>query len=130
MPGASLNASTGKFVFNPGEAQVGSFELTFQVSDGQGGSDSETVIITVEAPVAGGMTALVGRVLDANDFVNGTETPIVGATVSLLDAGVSAVSDGQGHFVLLDTPGGSRVFDIDAASADAAPDGSPSAGFR
>ena len=52
MPGSSLNASTGTFVFNPGAAQVGSFELTFHVSDGQGGADSETLIITVDAPVA------------------------------------------------------------------------------
>ena len=54
---ASLDARTGSFVFSPDGTQVGSFQLTFEVTDGLGGTDNETLIITVEAPVAGGMTA-------------------------------------------------------------------------
>ena len=127
---ASLDVLIGTFVFKPDAAQVGSFELTFLVSDGQGGTDSETVLITVQAPPPGGVTALVGRILDANDFVDGTETPVVGATVSILGVGTSTVSDADGRFALTGILGGSQVFDIDATTASAAPDSSPYAGFR
>ena len=34
----------------------------------------------------------------------------MGAIVSLLDVGVSAVSDREGRFVLQDTPSGAQVF--------------------
>ena len=130
MPNASLNTMTGSFVFTPDAAQVGSFELTFLVSDGEGGTASETVTITVEAPPPGGVTSLVGRILDANDFVGGIETPVVGATVSLLGVGASTVSDADGRFALTGIPGDSQVFDIDVSTADPAPDDSPYAGFR
>ena len=127
---ATLDALNGLFVFKPNTAQVGTLELTFLVSDGQGGSDSEAVNITVEAPPPGGVTALVGRILDANDFVDGTVTPVVGATVSILGTGVSVVSGADGRFVITEIPSDTQVFNIDATTASAAPDSSPYAGFR
>ncbi len=130
LQNASVDTLTGTFVFTPDAAQVGSIELTFQVNDGQGGTDSETVLITVEAPPPGGVTALVGRILDANAFVEGSETPIVGVAVSLLGTGASAISDANGRFTLTGVPGGSQIFDIDVTGAKAAPDGSDYAGFR
>ena len=126
----SLNVLDGTFAFKPDASQVGSFELTFQASDGQGGTGSETVTITVEAPPPGSPTALTGRILDANDFVLGSETPVVGATVSLLGIAGSVVTGADGRFVISGIPGDTQVFDIDTATASAAPDGSPYAGFR
>ncbi len=127
--GMTLNAATGAFSFTPGESQVGDIALTFIASDGVL-TDSESVIITVVGAAPGGITALSGRLLDTNDFVDGVETPIVGATVSLLNTGISAVSDAAGNFVLSGVPSGQQVFDIDASTANPAPDGSPYAGFR
>lgn len=46
---ASLNSQTGSFSFTPDSSQVGSFSLTFSVTDGRGGSASETITITVTA---------------------------------------------------------------------------------
>lgn len=127
--GMTLNATTGEFSFTPGESQVGDIALTFIASDGVL-TDSESVIITVVGAAPGGITALSGRLLDTNDFVDGVETPIVGATVSLLNTGITAVTDATGNFVLSGVPSGVQVFDIDASTASPAPDGSPYAGFR
>lgn len=86
---ASLNAVTGLFTFTPDVTQVGDVTLTFAVSDGEL-SDSETIIITVQGPKPGSVTSLSGRLLDTNDFEKGIETPVIGATISLLDTGLSA----------------------------------------
>ena len=45
-PGSSLSEST--FSWSPTHEQAGEYEVTFTVSDGQGGTDSETITITVE----------------------------------------------------------------------------------
>ena len=45
--GASLSAQT--FSWKPSSAQVGTYEVTFTVEDGRGGSDSQSVTINVEA---------------------------------------------------------------------------------
>lgn len=126
--GASLNGATGLFQFAPTPDAVGTVELTFSVSDGLA-SDAETVRITVPAPDPDGPTALAGRILDTNDFVEGVETPIVGATVSLVDTAASAVSGADGRFLLSAIPAGEQVLLIDTSTADLAPDGSPYAGF-
>ena len=110
--------------------QVGSFQLIFLIDDGFGGTDSETVTITVEAPPQNGITGLVGRILDANDSVQGRATPVVGATVAILGTGASEISDADGRFILTGVPSGSQIFDIDVSTAEAAPDGSPYAVFR
>ena len=126
---SSLNAQTGVFSFTPSLGQVGVIALTFIVSDGVL-TDSETINITVNGPAPGEVTELTGRILDTNDFVLGTETPVVGATVSLLGTGVSTTSDSNGDFTLTSAPSGSQILDIDSTTADPAPDGSSYAGFR
>jgi len=108
---------------------VGSFTVTFSVSDNTS-TTSETITISVPQPPAAGVTALTGRLLDANDFENGVTTPIMGATVSLLGTGLSATSNTNGDFTLSEIPASSHVLDIDSSTANLAPDGSPYAGFR
>lgn len=78
-----------------------------------------------------GPATLTGRVLDTTNAVLGTEQPIVGAVVSLLHTGFSAVTDSQGYFTLNNlTATGEQVLDIDTTNAQPAPDDSPYAGFR
>ncbi len=126
---ATLNNTTGEFRFVPAANQVGSFTLTFNVSDGLA-LDTETIMITVPAVDPGGDTSFSGRLLDANDAENGVTTPIVGATVSFLGTGRSSVSDAQGNFTISALPAGVQVFDIAPAAANPAPNGAPYAGFR
>jgi len=124
---ATFNAASGLFTFRPASTQVGSFQLTFTATSG-GQSASETITVTVPAPDPAGVTALSGRILDANAFELGQTVPVVGATVSLLGTGSSAQSDANGNFTLSGIPGSSQIFDI--ATASPAPDGSTYAGFR
>ncbi len=126
---ASLGGTTGVFTFHPSADQVGTIILTFIVSDGAL-TDSETITITVQGPPQGSVTALTGRILDTNDFTQGITTPVVGATVSLLNTGFSTSSDVNGNFTLTGVPGGEQILDINAATANPAPDSSPYAGFR
>ena len=125
----SLNSLTGVFTFIPALRQVGVLALTFIVSDGVLAA-SETINITVNGPPAGGVTELIGRILDTNDIVLGTQTPVVGATVSLLNTGVSTISDINGDFTLTRAPSGNQILDIETSTANLAPDGSTYAGFR
>lgn len=127
--GASLDEVTGLFKFRPGPEHAGTLEISFAVSDGSL-TAAETVVITVVGPEPGGETALAGRLLDTNDFVAGTETPISGATVSLLGTGILTTTNSSGEFLLLQIPAGDQVLDIDSSPALPAPDGSPYAGFR
>jgi len=127
---ASLNTSTGILTFKPSATQAGLIALDLHALDGRGGVDSETIQITVQPPDPGGVTALAGRVLDTNAFVQGSEVPVVGATVSLLGTGLSTTSDSSGDFSLSGLPAGGQVLDIDTSTAGLAPDGSPYAGFR
>lgn len=46
---ANLNSISGKFVWTPSKGDVGkSYNVTFTVSDGRGGTDSRTIIIKVK----------------------------------------------------------------------------------
>jgi hypothetical protein len=45
--GATLDSTSGAFAFTPTSSQVGTYSITFSVSDGRGGSDSETITISV-----------------------------------------------------------------------------------
>jgi hypothetical protein len=47
--GADLNTTTGNFVWTPTESDAGVHGFSISVSDGKGGSDSQTVFIFVEA---------------------------------------------------------------------------------
>ncbi|MCH8198169.1 MAG: VCBS repeat-containing protein, partial [Proteobacteria bacterium] len=126
--GASLNGVTGAFTFQPDATQVGVIDLTFTVSDGFL-TDSEAISITVTGPEPGGVTAMTGRLLDANDFAaGGTETPIEGATVTV--AGVSVTTDANGDFTLSGIASGEQIFDIDSSTVINAPAGVTYAGFR
>lgn len=129
LANATLGAQSGVFTFRPTADQVGTVQLTFTVSDGIF-TASETITITVQGPQPGEVTALTGRVLDTNDFVRGVTTPVVGATVSVLNSGVAASSDADGNFTLSGLPAGRQILDINTSTANLAPDGSPYAGFR
>jgi RHS repeat-associated protein len=126
---ATLDGASGVFTFRPDAEQVGSFAITFEVSDGAL-SDSELVTITVANPTPGGDTSVRGQILDTNDFVDGTITPIAGATVSFPDSGVSAMTDMTGVFEISGLAPGKQIIDIDTTTAMPAPDGSSYAGFR
>ena len=131
--GAGLDSVSGAFSFTPDETQVGDIALTFIASDGLL-TDSESVTITVTGASMGGVTALAGRLLDANDAALGITTPIVGASVTLLDSGITPVlSDANGEFALSALPAGSQVIDIDSSTAQpppAPPVGGAYASFR
>ena len=127
--GAGLDSVSGFFTFTPDETQVGTLALSFIVSDGLL-TDSESVLITVVGAPGGGVTAISGRLLDANDAEGGITTPMVGATVFLLNDAVTAVTDSNGDFLLSGIPSGAQVFAIDSSTANLAPDGSKYASFR
>ena len=122
---SSLDSNTGEFVITPDQSQVGEISLTFIVSDGEF-SDSE--LITID--ISGGTSSLTGRVTDANDAANSIDTPVVGATISIIGTCATTTTDATGNFSLSNLPGGLQVFDIDTSTANAAPDGSSYAGFR
>ena len=126
---ASFDTATGQFSFRPESDQVGTFNLTFSVTDGTF-IRTETVQITVPQPDANAATGFTGRLLDANASALGQTVPIVGATVSFLNTNLSAVSDAQGNFTLTGLPAGDQVLDINATGATPAADGSIYAGFR
>ncbi len=127
---SSLDGATGLFEFSPVLDQVGEVVITFSASDGSLVSE-ETVVITVTGPAPGAPTALSGRVLDTQDFVDtGLETAVVGAVISLLGTGVTSVTDQDGFFTLSGLPSGSHILDINTTSTAPAPDGSAYAGFR
>jgi RHS repeat-associated protein len=124
---ASFDGTTGVFSFRPDGGQVGAFQVTFVASDGSL-TDSETITITV--PAAGTTTSFSGRVLDANSAAGGQTVPVVGATISLLGTGSSAMSGSQGLFTLTGIPSGHQVLDIATATAQPGPAGSRYGGFR
>jgi RHS repeat-associated protein len=124
-----LDAVGGLWTFTPDAAQVGTLDLTFIVSDGAL-IDSQTFSITILGADPSGATALAGRVLDTHDFVQGVETPVVGATISLLGTGFTTTSDTDGNFILNRILHGSQILDIDSSTAGLAGDGSPYSGFR
>lgn len=124
---SSFNTQTGTFTFAPDTTQVGDTILTFGATDGQLDS-TEQITITVTGTT--GNTTITGQVLDANDAFNGITTPIVGAVVTVLGSASSSVTDASGNFNLTSIPGGSQVLDVDATSANLAPNGNSYASFR
>lgn len=55
--GAILNSNSGQFSWTPTYSQSGSYQIEFQVSDGKGGTDSETITITVNDVTTSDTTA-------------------------------------------------------------------------
>ena len=94
--GITLDSANGEVRFRPEAGQIGTYTFTVGASDGSLTASSE---ITVEV-VAGTAsdTSVFGRVLDASDFANGVETPLVDMPVRLRDAGLMAVTDANGAF--------------------------------
>ncbi len=86
--------------------------------------------ITLDEGLPPGVNQLSGRVTDANDAALGTDTPVVGATVSLLGTAFTTTTDINGNFALTGIDVGAPVLDIDATNANLAPDGSAYASFR
>ena len=115
--GAGLDSASGQFRFRPNEDQIGQFQLTFIVSDGFL-TDEETVTVTVPAPNAGGVTQLSGRLLDAVDFADGIETPVVNSTVSFVGQNLFATTGSDGSFIIATATSGGQVLNFDGDSAD------------
>lgn len=128
-PGSTFDATTGRLVFRAGLDQVGQVTLTLSASDGYHVT-TQPLLITVNPPPVGGVTALSGLVLDTTDAVAGTQRPIAGVRVSLLNVNAETTTDAAGRFTLNAVPAGKQVLDLDTANASLAPDGSPYAGFR
>ena len=105
--GMTLDATTGVLSFDPVAGQEGVITLTLGVTDGVL-TDTAQVSITV-LPADAGQTSIAGRVLDAQDFAQGTETPVVGATVALTGAALSTVTDADGRFEIGGLAGGTDV---------------------
>ena len=130
LPGdATLVAGTGLFTFTPTSAEVGVSSATFFATNGNE-TLFQTTQITVPAPDPSNPTDFTAQLLDANDYELGTTTPIVGATVSFLNTGISDLSDANGFVTLTSLPSGSQILDLDSSTAALAPDGSTYAGFR
>jgi len=128
-PGSTFDSATGRLVFRAGLEQVGQVTLTISASDGYQVTN-QSLLITVNPPPVGGVTALSGLVLDTTDAVAGTQRPIAGVRVSLLNVNAETTTDAAGRFTLTAVPSGKQVLDLDTANASLAPDGSPYAGFR
>ncbi|WP_406696632.1 YDG domain-containing protein [Singulisphaera sp. Ch08] len=88
LPGMSLDATSGVFTWTPAETQDGLYSVVFAVSDGVGGMDTQTVVITVnevnQAPVpanpgdqsvAEGSTLVFMLNATDGDLVNPNEMP-------------------------------------------------------
>jgi RHS repeat-associated protein len=114
----SLQVGNGRFAFRPTVAQTGSYTLTFSVTDGQEVA-SETVRITVPTPPTGtGGTSLRGRILDANTASQNVETPLVGATIRLVNnRAIAATTDSAGYFTLTGLDGGEQYVEFDGSTA-------------
>jgi hypothetical protein len=89
---ASFDAGTRVFAFTPVISQVGFFSLTFAVSDGKGGTASETIQITVTAGLAINITTPNngGTVSAGQIIVRGTVTNPIGGEVGVTVNGVPA----------------------------------------
>ena len=118
------------FSFRPTIEQVGTFEFVFTARQDGETIGSNRARVLVLSPPADGITALSGRLMDANAMVDGQAVPIAGATVSTLDGSASTISADDGWFELAPIPDGEIVLDIDSSTADSAPDGSLYASFR
>ena len=129
--GAQFNSMTAEFTFSPTAPGVYTFPLGVNE---MGFVDTQTINITVPEPDPAQTTRFSGRVMDANDLANGIQTPIVAATVRFLDTNLQPLqttqTDSNGAFQFDDIPGTQQIFDVDASTAQNAPDGSQYGSFR
>jgi len=118
--GAQFNTQTGEFTFTAGD-ELGLNRIEFFATDGVLTSSAFSMIEVVAWPDTD-PTRLSGRVLDAADFANGIETPVIGATATIAGTTVSTDASGAFSFETLTTLGLSAI-SINGATATAA-DGS------
>ncbi|MCA9402166.1 MAG: tandem-95 repeat protein [Candidatus Omnitrophica bacterium] len=110
--GAMLDPVTGAFSWTPTIGQVGTYMVTFDADDGNGGIDSETVTITVTGAGGGVHDAVVG-----------------GATVNLGDSFNIAIdfSNNSADVIGVDT---TLTWDPAVLTANSVANGSTFAGFQ
>ncbi len=99
-PGASLDAKTGIFEFSAVAEAPAQHPVTIIVSDGILTTSVNFNVIVVGWPETD-PTLFSGRVLDAQDFANGLETPVTGAAVTLNGVSVTTAADGGFAFSAL-----------------------------
>ena len=121
LNGANLDAQTGVFSYTASDV-LGTSTQAITVTDGVLSSTTSFTITTVAWPDTD-PTALSGRVLDAADFQNGVETPVVGAVVTI--DGQTATSNTNGEFAITGLPNtGALALATNGSTATAAADGS------
>jgi len=114
--GATFNVNTGEFSFSPSANQVGSYPLTFTVSDGAV-NDSESIMLDVPPPAL--MTTLTGRVLTQGDV------PLQGVRLAVgTDNPIETFSSADGRFFFADIPAsGQQRLLIDGSAVPGVPAG-------
>ncbi len=118
--GITLDTQTGELRFRPEAGQVGSYALTLGITDGTRTDVADIVIDVVDGTASD--TSVFGRVLDAEDFANGVETPLVGMPVLLEDSALQTTTDADGVFTFGSLATTSDVLIIDP-NADGGPGG-------
>ncbi|MEM7127006.1 MAG: RHS repeat-associated core domain-containing protein [Chloroflexota bacterium] len=113
---ALFDAETGIFTFRPSVDQIGDYSLTFSAIAGEQIA-TESMTVTVPEPDPNAPTSLRGRILDANDAEQGVETPLVGATVRLIDGDQSITTDADGYFELANLTGEAQYVEFDGSTA-------------
>ena len=88
--GATINSNTGAFSWTPSELQDGSHSIAVRVSDGSGGSASETVVVTVSEVNEDPVLTLIGS-KSVNELAvltftaTATDDDTIGGTADTLD---------------------------------------------
>jgi|GEM_PF-890409 len=83
--GATLNPTTGLFTWTPVKSNIGPHSITFTVSDNKGGTDAETISITVQA------APIVSRVLTLQKTGTGQGTVV--SSPSGISCGITCPSE-------------------------------------
>ena len=93
---ASFSTTTRVFTFTPTASQVGSFNLTFAVSDGRGGTASETISVTVTSGVTVNITSPAnGATVPSGQLIVRGNVQAVGGEVGVAVNGVPAAVQGS-----------------------------------
>ena len=120
----------GTLVFRPAIDQIGQFEFLLSARAPNGAIKSSRAFVTVLEPPADAPTSFSGRLLDANAMSQGSEVPIVGATVASLGGSAVTVTDSAGNFLLEGVSAASFVLDVDSSTAADGPENAVYASFR
>lgn len=111
-PGAQFDARTRTFLWTPGYSQSGVYAVTFQVTDGYGGEDRQTITITVKDRSPVFVTADYFPLAPGDwwDFDDGTgilkRNAIAGIkTIGAVETMVMIYADGQKDYFHIDEAG-------------------------